>query len=64
MEIKTVSTAFTTNKVDESKEFYVKYLDAEITFDCGWYVNLKFKNDLTTLQFMTPKSQDNIFSRP
>jgi len=42
MNANTLSSAFTTNKVEESRDFYVKYFDAKVTFDCGWYVNLEF----------------------
>jgi uncharacterized glyoxalase superfamily protein PhnB len=55
MKIKNVSAAFTTNKVSESRDFYVKYLGARITFDCGWYVNLEFEDPDSTLQFMSPQ---------
>ena len=45
----TVSAAFTTDKLEESRDFYVKYFDAKVTFDCGWYVNLQFGNKCSTL---------------
>jgi uncharacterized glyoxalase superfamily protein PhnB len=62
MDIKAVSAAFTTNMVEESRDFYVKYFDAIVTFDCGWYVNLKFKNEYSTLQFMSPISPEHKLS--
>jgi len=40
MNASTLSPAFTTNNVEETRDFYVKYFSAKVTFDCGWYVNL------------------------
>ena len=55
MIVKSLSTAFTTDKVEESRDFYVKYFGARVTFDCGWYVNLEFSSEASTLQFMSPQ---------
>jgi len=55
---KTISACIVTNKVKESTEFYKKHFDATVTFDCGWYVNLKFGDDSSTLQFMEPQQPD------
>jgi uncharacterized glyoxalase superfamily protein PhnB len=62
MKIKSLSAAFTTNKVAESRDFYVKHFDAKVTFDCGWYVNLAFGNESTTLQFMSPQQPEHQLS--
>ncbi|MBT8126349.1 MAG: glyoxalase [Gammaproteobacteria bacterium] len=62
MKIKSLSAAFTSNKVAESRDFYVKYFDAKVTFDCGWYVNLAFGNESTTLQFMSPQQPEHQLS--
>ena len=51
-----VSCAFCTNKVAESRDFYVTYLGAKVTFDCGWYVNLEFGHSSAKLQFMAPQT--------
>ena len=53
-----MSGAFTTNKVEETRDFYVKYFDAKVTFDCGWYVNLEFGNKTSILQFMSPQQPE------
>ena len=63
MKANSLSTAFTTNKVEESRDFYTKYLDAKVTFDCGWYVNLEFGNKSFTLQFMSPQQPEHQVSR-
>ncbi|MDH3975546.1 MAG: VOC family protein [Deltaproteobacteria bacterium] len=62
MKAKSLSAAFTTNKVEESRDFYVKYFNAKVTFDCGWYVNLEFGNKTSTLQFMSPQQPEHQLS--
>lgn len=62
MKVSVLSAAFTTDKVEQSRDFYVKYFDAKVTFDCGWYVNLEFGNESSTLQFMSPKQPEHQLS--
>jgi len=57
-----LSVAFTTNRVEETRDFYVKYFGAKVTFDCGWYVNLEFGNKSSTLQFMSPQQLEHELS--
>lgn len=64
MKTTSVSAAFTTNKVEETRDFYVKYLEATVTFDCGWYVNLQFGNGACTLQFMSPQQPEHSLCNP
>lgn len=61
MNIANISTAFTTtdDKIQDIKDFYVKHFDAEIIFDCGWYVNLRFGKKNNKLQFMTPQQPEH-----
>ncbi len=51
-----ISPCITTTKVQESRDFYVKYFGAKVTFDCGWYVNLQFGKESSSLQFMAPQT--------
>lgn len=62
MKISSLSAAFTTDKVEESCDFYVKYFGAKVTFDCGWYINLQFGSELSTLQFMSPQQPEQQLS--
>ncbi len=62
MKAHTVSAAFTTNRVGETRDFYVRYFDAKVTFDCGWYVNLEFGSESATLQFMSPQQPEHRLS--
>lgn len=52
----TLSACITTDKVEESRDFYVKHFGAKVTFDCGWYVNLQFGKETSELQFMEPQN--------
>jgi uncharacterized glyoxalase superfamily protein PhnB len=51
-----ISPCMTTTKVEESRDFYVKHFGAKVTFDCGWYVNLQFGKESSSLQFMAPQA--------
>ena len=62
MNAKSLSTVFTTNIVEKSRDFYIEYFGAEVTFDCGWYVSLKFGNQSSTLQFMSPQQPEQQLS--
>jgi len=62
MKTNTISPAFTTDKVAQTRDFYVKHFDARVTFDCGWYVNLEFSNEASTLQFMSPQQPEHQLS--
>ena len=59
MKANTLSPAFTTHHVEETKQFYVKHFNANITFDCGWYVNLEFGGPEASLQFMSPQEAEH-----
>ena len=51
----TVSPCITTEKVEESRDLYVKHFGARVTFDCGWYVNMQIGKESSELQFMAPR---------
>lgn len=57
-----ISPAFTTEKVVETRDFYVKYFAAKVVFDCGWYVNLEFGCKEAALQFMSPQQPEHELS--
>lgn len=58
MILEVISPCIVTDKVHASKDFYMKHFGAEVIFDCGWYVNLKFGKDGSTLQFMAPQNPE------
>jgi len=59
MHINSLSPCFTTAKVEESRDFYVKYFGAKVTFDCGWYVNLELGRS-ASIQFMAPQTDQPV----
>jgi uncharacterized glyoxalase superfamily protein PhnB len=62
MKANSLSAAFTSCRVEETRDFYVRYFGARVTFDCGWYVNLEFGNPWSTLQFMSPQQPEHELS--
>ena len=62
MNIRTLSAAFTTDKVSQTRDFYVEHFGATVTFDCGWYVNLRFGDESNELQFMSPQAEHHRLS--
>ena len=62
MRAREVSSAFTTDNVKETGDFYKKHLGAKITFDCGWYINMEFGTSSATLQFMSPQRPEHHLS--
>lgn len=58
MKIKDLSFTFHTARIKECVDFYVKYLGARVTFDCGWYATVRFDSAPDTplsLSFMSPE---------
>jgi len=58
MQLSYLSTCFCTPDVAVCKEFYCRYLNAEVTLDCGWYLNMRIGTSGPTVQFM--ESRDDI----
>lgn len=60
MQVRDLSVSFHTDKVAECRDFYIKYFNAKVTFDCGWYVTVKFKGrgKPKFLNFMQPQTED------
>ena len=59
MQVKDLSVGLHTNRVEECRDFYVKYFGAKVTFDCGWYVSVKFEGRGKSwfLSFMQPQTR-------
>ncbi len=58
MKTRELSICFCTDEVDACREYYQRYFEAKVIFDCGWYVNLAIGGDGPTVQFMQP--QDDV----
>ena len=61
MNFNDLSITFHTYKIVECKNFYEKYFDTKLTFDCAWYVSIQLKSlakpDIF-LSFMEPRTPD------
>lgn len=55
MIVNRLSPAIATEKIEESRDFYVEHFGAKVVFDCGWYVDLQFGPETSTMQFMSPQ---------
>lgn len=44
MTINSLYPVICTDKISESKEFYLKYFNFEVTFEADWYVSLRTPN--------------------
>lgn len=53
-----LSPAIIVEDTDKAKTFYATHFDAQVTFDCGWYVNLELGDGGPTIQFMQPRSPE------
>jgi len=65
MDIKDLSLTFHTNNIDECVKYYINAFDAKITFECDWYVTIKFSskvNPYIFLSFMAPLSEKDLLS--
>lgn len=56
-----LSTCFCTHNTKACRDFYQKYLGAEIIFDCGWYLNLRIGTAGPTVQFMEPQGEMPVY---
>ena len=64
MEIRDLSICFTTDKLQECREFYTKYFGVDVTFDHSWYVVIRFKSKRKKLYlaFMAPQENEPLYT--
>ena len=59
--LKASFTVISTSKMNEARDFYVKYFGFKVVFDTGWYVHLHGERDGSDvpleLAFMTPNNE-------
>lgn len=63
MKFNDLSTTFHTDKMQECKEFYVKYFNVKVTFECDWYMTIQLDSDTNKglfLSFITPQYSNQI----
>jgi len=59
-----VCPTYVTEKVEETRDFYVKHFDLTVTFDCGWYVSLRTKKSefgVFEIAFRKPEGGEPVF---
>ncbi|AJQ25771.1 VOC family protein [Pelosinus fermentans] len=62
MQIKRVDSTINTNKLQESKEFYMKHFDFQLVYESDWYIEL-IARDLPTngISFTLPQREEGEF---
>lgn len=58
MQFKDLSITFYVHNIKECTEFYCKYMNGIMTFDCGWYATVKLESLAAPIfiSFMIPQS--------
>ncbi len=51
-----ISPTISIEHPEASRDFYIKYFNAKVKFDCGWYINVVIGD--CDLCFMQPQSSD------
>jgi uncharacterized glyoxalase superfamily protein PhnB len=64
MEVRDLSICFTTDRIQECREFYIKYFDVDVTFDHSWYISIRFKSNRKRiyLSFMAPQFGEPLYN--
>ena len=58
MKLNDLSITFHTGKNKECVDFYVRYFDVKITFDCEWYVTIQFQSEVNPFIFLSFMKQE------
>ena len=53
-----ISPTIIARDLEQAKTFYADHFDAQVTFDCGWYVELTFGQGGPTIHLMQPQSPE------
>ncbi len=54
--VQKISPTISIEHPEASRDFYIKYFNAKVKFDCGWYINVVIGD--CDLCFMQPQSSD------
>lgn len=57
MKAHSLSACFSTDKINECRDFYIQHFSAKPEFDCGWYISLRIGGDGPSIQFMEPQEE-------
>ena len=61
MKIKRVDSTISTNKLQESKEFYMQYFDFRLVYESDWYVELIARDLPNGISFTLPQREEGEF---
>ena len=59
MRITALSPCVVTDKLTQSRDFFVRHFKAQVVFDNGWYVTLRLGDPACELNFMAPRDEDH-----
>jgi len=61
MKIKRVDSTISTNKLQESKEFYMQYFDFRLVYESDWYIELIARDLPNGISFTLPQREEGEF---
>lgn len=61
MKIKRIDITFSTEKLQESKEFYMKHFGFELAFESDWYIELVTPKRDAGISFTLPEREEGEF---
>lgn len=61
MKIKRVDATISTNKLQESKTFYMKHFDFQLLYESDWYIELIARDLASGISFTLPQREEGEF---
>lgn len=61
MKIKRVDATISTNKLQESKEFYMRHFDFQLLYESDWYIELIARDLASGMSFTLPQREEGEF---
>ncbi len=61
MKITRVDSTISTNKLQESKEFYMRHFDFQLVYESDWYIELIARNFPNGISFTLPQREEGEF---
>ena len=61
MKIKRVDSTISTNKLQESKEFYMQHFDFRLVYESDWYIELIARDLPNGISFTLPQREEGEF---
>jgi len=61
MKIKRVDSTISTNKLQESKEFYIQHFNFRLVYESDWYIELIARDSPNGISFTLPQREEGEF---